>query len=104
MRKDRWTAEEEQYVIDHHETMTDKEMAENLPQRERSLPGRTTGAVESRRVKLGFGKYRKKGRKGAYLQKRDKYIPDRTKTRFAISGDHWDGFIGYNRTVTREGE
>ena len=64
MMKGIWTKEEEQYVIDNHETMTDKEMAENMP------------------------------------LKRDRHIPDRSKTRFAESrGQHWERFIGPNRSL-----
>jgi len=93
MRKNGWTREEEQYVRDNHEKMTDKEMAEDMPERDGGLPRRTENAVANRRVRLGFSKYEKRCK-----PKPGECIPDRSKSRFGrVDTPHWHGFIQPNR-------
>jgi len=85
VRKNGWSEEEEQYVRDNHEIMTDKQMAENLPRR-------TKDAVANRRVRLGFRKYKRP------CKPKPDDLPDRSKSRFPPCGrPPWDGFVRPNR-------
>ena len=49
MRKDAWTIAEYQYIIDNHETMTDKEMMAGLPGRTESAIGGRVGNQDGKK-------------------------------------------------------